>query len=230
MSKQITVVNIIHFKGIKSKYHALKSMALLPEALADETKGLEFYKLMGSGGGNGFSVWPNFSKYTFMSVWSSQEHAEQFFKHNSDWKAYIRNSFQIESFFLKNIVSHGTWGGKNPFISASVYEPDNAIAVLTRATIRWQDMFRFWIHVPAVSKQTRKNSSPILALGIGEMPFRYQATFSVWKTGKEMVEYAYKNEEHKKMIQKTRKTGWYSEELFARFDVLEASNCIALNT
>jgi hypothetical protein len=32
-----------------------------------------------------------------------------------------------------------------------------------------------------------------------------------------MMDYAYKNKNHREVVQLTRKLGWYKEELFARF-------------
>jgi hypothetical protein len=48
-----------------------------------------------------------------------------------------------------------------------------------------------------------------------------QATYSLWKTGDAMMDYAYKNDKHAAMVKKTRELGWYSEELFARFHPFE---------
>jgi hypothetical protein len=44
-----------------------------------------------------------------------------------------------------------------------------------------------------------------------------QATFSLWESAESMMDYAYKNPKHAEMVKKTRELGWYSEELFARF-------------
>jgi len=88
---------------------------------------------------------------------------------------------------------------------------------LTRATIHWKDMFRFWKDVLLVSKSLSIQNPPLLAIGIGEWPFRYQATFSIWQKGEHMRTYAYQHTAHRKMVEKTRKVGWYKEELFARF-------------
>jgi hypothetical protein len=52
---------------------------------------------------------------------------------------------------------------------------------------------------------------------VGEWPLIQQATLSVWKTKAEMMDYAYKNQHHKEVVQLTRKLNWYNEEMFARF-------------
>ena len=71
--------------------------------------------------------------------------------------------------------------------------------------------------MPAVSKALEAYKGLTTAIGIGELPLKYQATFSLWATGNDMLAYAYKGEHHKNIIDKTRKKDWYSEELFARF-------------
>jgi heme-degrading monooxygenase HmoA len=57
--------------------------------------------------------------------------------------------------------------------------------------------------------------------GVGEVPFLNMATFSVWKSAEAMKNFAYQSKEHLKAIKMTRELGWYSEELFARFVLLE---------
>jgi hypothetical protein len=58
----------------------------------------------------------------------------------------------------------------------------------------------------------------VFSKGIGEFPLLMQATFSLWKSAESMMDYAYKNPKHTEMVKKTRELGWYSEELFARFE------------
>ena len=50
-----------------------------------------------------------------------------------------------------------------------------------------------------------------------------QATFSLWKSGKSMQEFAYHSKYHKEVVRLTRERKWYKEELFARFAVLETA-------
>ena len=56
--------------------------------------------------------------------------------------------------------------------------------------------------------------------GIGELPFIQQATFSIWDSEKHINRFAYENVNHKKIVDKTRKQKWYSEDLFARFHII----------
>jgi hypothetical protein len=61
----------------------------------------------------------------------------------------------------------------------------------------------------------------ITSLGIGEFPYIKQATFSIWNNTADMKVFAYQAHNHKKIIQKTRKERWYSEDMFVRFKPLK---------
>jgi heme-degrading monooxygenase HmoA len=62
----------------------------------------------------------------------------------------------------------------------------------------------------------------ITSFGIGEAPVYRQATFSVWQSLDDVKNFAYKSREHAEVIKLTRSENWYSEELFARFKILES--------
>jgi len=47
-----------------------------------------------------------------------------------------------------------------------------------------------------------------------------QATFSIWKNLEKMNYFAYKHAAHAEVVRLTRERNWYSEELFARFQVI----------
>ncbi len=66
----------------------------------------------------------------------------------------------------------------------------------------------------------------IMSVGIGEVPWIKQATFSVWQSKQQMKQYAYGMKQHAQVIGKTRKEKWYSEELFVRFKILGTSGTL----
>jgi hypothetical protein len=172
---------------------------------------------MGVGGKRGFGIFPNLGSYALLCIWKNEEAANTFFENKFPQFQYVKKARGFQTVYLYNIAGHGTWGGLNPFRSVELPWQNTPIAVLTRATIRWKDMIRFWKDVPPVSKSLLSSYAPLFAAGIGEMPFRYQATFSVWPDAGSMKSFAYKDAAHASMITKTHRTGWYSESLFARF-------------
>jgi hypothetical protein len=95
------------------------------------------------------------------------------------------------------------------------------LGVLTRATIRPRHLRAFWRDVPAASRALEKAPGLVASIGVGELPLIRQATFSLWRDTEAMKRYAYGTAEHREVIERTRREGWYSEELFARFAVVD---------
>jgi hypothetical protein len=215
--EQVTTFSIFNFSGWNNKIFALKSMSNFV-SLCSNVKGLEFMKLMGTGSKDGFSVVPNFGRYTLLCVWENEKDAIDYFSHSLFFRDYVLHTTSYQTIYMKATMAHGLWGGTAPFVAYPAWHDEtNKVAVITRATIRWKDMFRFWREVPAVSRSLQNGHQPIFAAGVGELPFRYQATFSIWEESGAMKNFAYQNKAHLDMVSKTRKVGWYSEELFARF-------------
>ncbi|MBH8569247.1 spheroidene monooxygenase [Hymenobacter sp. BT584] len=191
--------------------------------------GLRFSKLLGSGAANGFGAWPNFDRYGLMVVWEDVAFAEAFFSRNAVWAAYQQRSAEQWTVHLAPIKSQGLWDGKNPFdyYANPVSGPAEApVAVLTRASIRWSKVPRFWKFVEPTSAALAHATGVRAAIGLGELPLVRQATFSVWESARAMQEYAYKDAKHREVIKLTRRENWYAEELFARFQVLSSEGTI----
>jgi len=80
----------------------------------------------------------------------------------------------------------------------------------------------FWNHVAPVASQVKAAKGFIFSVGIGEVPWVKQATFSVWESLDDMKAFAYGLKEHSEVIRKTRKEDWYSEDMFVRFLIIDA--------
>ncbi|RNI27813.1 spheroidene monooxygenase [Rufibacter immobilis] len=188
-----------------------------------KVKGLNFFKLLGSGQGRGFSLKPNWYRYGLMATWSSPAAAEDFFKGHPLLEEYRQHTFEQYHLDLQPLQAHGLWSGQNPFTSETLPAPaDKPIAVLTRASIRLTKALDFWKHVPQASASLDHANGLLASIGLGEAPFLRQATFSLWKDEASMKEYAYRMAAHREVIKNTRTRGWYSEELFARFTPLHS--------
>ena len=61
----------------------------------------------------------------------------------------------------------------------------------------------------------------LAALGVGEAPVGLQGTVSVWRDERAVVAAA-RSPEHARAVADTARLDWYAEELFARFEVLDA--------
>lgn len=191
--------------------------------------GLQFFKLLGSGAANGFGLRPNLRRYGFMAVWESAAAAAAFFAEHPLWQQYRERSTEIWTLDLAPLKSHGLWDNVNPFDYATpdVSPADNApVAVLTRASIRWQKTWRFWQYVAPTSAAVAHADGVRVAIGLGELPIIRQATFSVWESTQKMQQYAYRDATHRDVIKRTRQENWYGEELFARFQVLRSEGTL----
>ena len=184
----------------------------------NKVEGLLFYKLLGSGHGKGFSIKPNFRRYGLMCTWESEAAADAFFESSDLMREYRQHTDETWTVKLLPFQSHGQWDGQEPF-SPTLPEKytGGPVAVLTRASINWRALPSFWRFVPRSSRALEEAEGLLCSIGLGELPFIRQATFSIWESMEAMKAYAYKHPIHQEVMRRTRKENWYSEELFARF-------------
>lgn len=187
-----------------------------------KTKGLLLYKLMGSGKQLGFNPLPDWSTYAMLKIWRNKEDAESFWTNSKLASQYKKRSSAQWSIRMQVIKSHGEWGGSNIFEPYLIADISPArIAVLTRATIKRSKLRVFWKSVPNAQKGIFTSQKLQYTKGIGEIPFINMATFSIWDSLEALNDFAYRSKGHKQAIKLTKELSWYSEELFARFAILE---------
>ncbi|MBL7519627.1 hypothetical protein I6A84_16350 [Frankia sp. CNm7] len=117
--------------------------------------------------------------------------------------------------------------------------PTGPVAVLTRARLAPRHAVTFWRAVPpvaadlatlagasAASGPTGDTAGPLLAIGIGEAPVALQGTFSIWPDLAAVRAFAYRRPAHAAVVSRTAEVGWYAEELFARFTVLDGRGTV----
>ena len=216
MSKQITTISFFKYRGTVNKLWAF-NMMLLAHVPLKKTRGLEFYKLLGSGRKN-FDPRPDWSIYGLLQVWENAESAEYFFNHSTLNKQYQKRSKQHLRFYLYNSKAHGLWSGKNVFKASNTINYENIYTVvLTRATIKLSMLRTFWNYVPTSQLDLIDNPHILFAAGVGERPITRMATFSLWDSDEALHDFAYKGRNHQKAIQYTKDLKWYKEEMFCRF-------------
>ncbi|MTB49666.1 DUF3291 domain-containing protein [Lewinella sp. W8] len=220
--RHVTTLSLIRYTGLRQKSWAFAQMGLAPTLLS-KVSGLSFGRLMGSGGGNGFSLAPNFGVYAWLGHWEDRDAAEDFFAHHDWWQEVRQRQDESATFFMLPTMTHGVWGGERPFTpDPEAYDPASPVAVITRATIRTRKLPDFWRYVPQTSASVEEHADRVLSVGIGEYPIFMQATFSIWRSGKSMQDFAYRSKHHKQVVRLTRDRKWYKEEMFTRFSLLEA--------
>ena len=183
--------------------------------------GISFSKLLGTGTGQTFT--PSDADLTrWGMVVVVDENQIAVFDQSSivnNWRKRSTSEFRA---VLAPLSSHGLWAKTNPFdFTSPLSHPDAQIAAITRARIKWNKNFTFWGAVPPVVTDLHSSPGLIVAIGIGEAPIGLQGTFSLWQSASALRDFAYKGKAHQVAIAQTESIGWYSEELFARFEVLE---------
>lgn len=226
----VSLTTITFFKFQKNKPWAFAQMGLLQRKIK-KTNGLFFLKLMGTGGGNGFSLQPDFGTYALLAVWESENAASNFFDKNEIINRYKSKAFATRTIKMLSLKSHGFWSGQNPFPEQKISKirKKMPVAVITRATLRLSRLISFWKSVPAASAAIERAKGVKYFKGIGEWPFIQQATLSLWDSFDSVKNFAYSSKIHTDIIKKTRKQKWYSEDLFARFQVLSDTGFIHTN-
>ena len=220
-SPVITTLSLFDYRGYRNRFWALTQMQLAPDRLA-RVPGLRFSRLMGSGGGNGFSAAPNWGVYAWLGHWADAAAANDFLSGHPWLDEVTRRTAHRLDFRLEATMSHGEWGGGNPFSPRpDAYDPTEPVAVITRATIRPRKLPDFWRYVPRTSASVYDHPARLLSVGIGEYPIFMQATFSLWTSGEAMTRFAYASEHHREVVRLTRQRDWYREELFTRFRLID---------
>lgn len=189
--------------------------------------GLTFCKLMGTGSGKTFTVQDaDLHHWCVLSVWETPEESLAYLssKPAKQWKKIAASQANLE---LEPLSAKGTWAKKTPFGNPIPQKWDGLTAALTRASIKPRWWREFWRSVPPVSQDLNASAGLITSLGIGEAPIGLQGTFSIWESNESITAFSSKQKPHAAVIARTHETGWYSEELFARFKVTKVSGSFA---
>lgn len=191
-------------------------------------KKISFYKLLGCGKNGTFDKVPDLRQWAVLVVIDKNNFREDLLNFNnkklygkfiSTWWKLFRCS--VWTLALEPIEGHGTWDGKETFGTLPrTSDYDGLIAVLTRATVRVGRLQNFWQHVQGVARHMSSAAGFITSLGIGEVPWIKQATFSIWENKESLKTFAYKMHDHTEVIRKTRQEKWYSEDMFVRFKIV----------
>jgi hypothetical protein len=189
-------------------------------------KGCTFWKLLGSGRNGTFDLHPDWQQWGLLAVWDDRETFDKFDKSGFVAKWWDMLATERWTVLLEPLQSHGKWDGKTPFDNPNVTEYTGIVAVLTRATIRFNKLKAFWSNVDSVTNIMASAPGYVTSFGIGEAPVYRQATFSIWKSVNDVKNFAYASREHANVIKKTRDENWYSEELFARFKLIASFGTI----
>ena len=192
-------------------------------------KKTSFWKLLGCGKNGSFDIKPDLRQWGILLVVESHKIDEMTLKNIAPFIYRYITFFKCEIFSItmQPIEGYGKWNGRNCFGDLKGFNDyEGIICVLTRATIRLNRVKNFLKHTQAVSAQMLAAPGFLASVGIGEVPFIKQATFSIWKSKTQMKDFAYGMKKHIEVIKKTRDEKWYSEEMFVRFKPILCSGTL----
>ena len=215
---QTVSISFFRFSPGLSRLWAFGMMGAARLALP-RVPGIGFWKLCGSGTGEGFTPIPNTGVYAIVATWPDCETAKTQTQTAPIFRRYLAKAIESWTVFLAPVSARGQWSGVAPFLPEGA-EPVGPLAALTRATIRPVKALRFWNRVPAISKVIGSDPNVAFKIGIGEVPWLHQVTFSIWPNSQSMANFARTNGPHARAIQAVRDGDWFREELYARFRIL----------
>jgi spheroidene monooxygenase len=179
-----------------------------------------FWKLCGSGTGEGFTPRPNTAVWAILATWPDPETARNRTQNAPVYRRWHAHAAESWTILMEPTSARGQWSGRSPF-TPTAPQSDGPVVALTRATMRARTFLRFWARVPDISNAIGRDPDVIFKIGIGEVPFLHQITFSIWPDAAAMARFARGDGPHGRAIQAVRAENWFAEELYARFRILD---------
>ncbi len=216
---QTVTLSLFRFASLPTQLWALAQMGLLRPALS-RVPGIGFWKLCGAGTGEGFTPLPDRRVMGILATWPDLPTAERATAEAAPFRRLGRRAAESWTVFLSPVASRGRWSGTAPFQPGAQDTHDAPLAVLTRATLHWRHLLGFWSHAPMISRAIGAHPDVLFKIGIGEVPWLQQVTFSIWPDAPGMTDFARGDGPHRRAIAAVRAGDWFREELYARFHVL----------
>ncbi len=189
--------------------------------IARHIHGVSFAKLMGTGTGKTFTPTDADLKQWAMLFVAEDLTLIESSRFIERWK---KRAVKLDKYLLDPISSHGKWSKREPFIISGKNHAGGPVVAITRARLKWSQSIRFWRSIPPVVLDLHQSPGLLFSIGIGEAPIGLQGTFSLWQSPEALRDFAYKNAPHRAVIADTKRFDWYSEELFARFDLINTAD------
>lgn len=220
------------------------------------TRGCRFAKLLGTSDGRTFDPRDtDLATWALLAVWEAPAALAAFERASPVARGWARLAEERFRADLCVLASRGRWSGVAPFdvahhrpaagasaatpeggeVSAPAWQPPatatasrwpGPAAALTHARVRPTRLRRFWAAVPPVAADLAEAPGLRLRLGIGEAPVGVLGTFSLWDSTRALTDFAYHAPGHREAVARTASEGWYAEELFARFAVLQTTGTV----
>jgi spheroidene monooxygenase len=216
---QTVSLSLFRFDGVPARLWVLGQMAAARISFA-RMPDVGFWKLCGSGTGEGFTPKPNWGVWAILAAWPDEASARKHVGEAGVYKRWRKRARESWTVYLDPISVRGEWSGTAPFLAEPAPQGDTrALAVLTRASLKPSKMLQFWNRVPDISSVIGADPNVMFKIGIGELPLLHQVTFSIWPDAGAMAKFARGDGPHGRAICAVREGDWFAEELYARFAV-----------
>jgi spheroidene monooxygenase len=218
----VTTLSLFRFASLPARLWVFGQMGLARLSLM-AMPDVGFWKLCGSGRGEGFDLAPNTAVWAILATWPDAATARARTQSAPLFRRWRRRAAESWTVVLQPISARGAWSGRAPFaVARGAHVPQGApIAALTRASLRARTALRFWRRVPSISQVIGDDPNVLFKIGIGELPILRQVTFSIWPDTAAMANFARGGGVHGRAIDAVRSEGWFTEELYARFAILD---------
>jgi hypothetical protein len=183
------------------------------------TEGVRFAKLLGTGRGRSFSP-----TKVDLTRWAALMVSEIDVDATPVGRAWRELSSAYCRLDLHTLSARGQWAGSEPFTPSPEEDVGTGLVLaLTRARLRPTRAVAFWRAIDSAGTAAQRAPGLLATFGVGEAPIGWQGTVSLWRTRRDLVEFAYRHPDHRRVLERTPAERWYAEELFARFAVLDAT-------
>ena len=215
---QTVSLTLYRFPSLAARLWVLGQMAVARlsfRRMAD----VGFFKLCGSGTGQGFMPRPNTKVWAILATWPDAATARRNLDEAAVFRRWRRHAQESWTVLLNPTSARGLWSGVAPFTPQPA--GPGPVVALTRATMKPSTILRFWGRVPDISAVIGADPNVIFKIGIGELPLLHQVTISIWPDAAAMANFARGDGPHGRAIKSVRDEGWFSEELYARFSIID---------
>lgn len=217
---QTVSLSLFRFDGALARAWVIAQMGAARLSFARMPE-VGFWKLCGSGTGEGFTPRPNLGVWAILATWPDEATARRGLASAPVYRRWRQRAGECWTVLLAPVSARGTWSGAMPFVPTDT-PASGPVAALTRASLRPGRLLRFWGRVPDISAVIGADPNVAFKIGIGEVPLLHQVTFSIWPDAASMAAFARGDGPHGRAIRAVRDEGWFREELYARFRILGA--------
>jgi hypothetical protein len=197
---------------------ALRTMRRLgtDHRLLSRVDGLRFWRLLGTGRGDGTGPGADLRRSALFAVWDGDEALDAFTASMRErWEA-ADESWHVR---LRGGAGHGRWRGVDVLDDLQpAHRTGGPIAIVTRADVRVRSWRAFRAAGTVVDRELHASPGLLAVVGIGEAPVGRLGTFSLWRDLDAARAFARRGPDHVEVVRRTRQERWYAEELFARFE------------